>query len=552
VLPRALASLLCLLGAAALGLGVASATVWRADDTLVATVEATTLVATEPGVLDLAAADVTVRAEAEGAVVIALGRTADVEAWIGTDAHAWVTGLVDRTTLSTRDVEATSPSPTATADPTATAGPAATPAPEPTAEATAEPTDGDAAGEATAAVADPTGSDLWVAEATGDGEAELEWSRQDGRWSVLVAAVGPDAGPVTLRLTWPQVVTTPWLAPGVAVGGLLLVAGLLWWVVLLWGTRWLGPVGALSRAGSARLLALLRHEEHEGEVRRPGTHPVPVVERARRATGEVERVARDTPAADRADGSPHGRPEVTDVVRPQSSAAVEAHPVPLPDDGAPLTRRQLRERAAAAAASGTARPASPASAADAPGPGPTTGSTADVSPTAPAAPTTDDATTAAPPVAVPKRHAVPPTAAAVTPAGRTPAGLTPAGLTPATPATAGATPAEPAPVAEPTPPAEPAPVAEPTPAARRRVSRVPSWLPGRRTSADVAEAPASVPDPVPEAPAPTVPATAPSASADAWRRAWGIPSIERTEAPTAPLESPDDGRSTDASEGEGR
>ena len=58
MIQRALATLLCLLGAAAIGRGVASATLWRADDVLVARAQAepgTTMIVTEPGVLDLAA-----------------------------------------------------------------------------------------------------------------------------------------------------------------------------------------------------------------------------------------------------------------------------------------------------------------------------------------------------------------------------------------------------------------------------------------------------------------------------------------------------------------
>ncbi|HWS57488.1 MAG TPA: hypothetical protein VN257_03045, partial [Actinotalea sp.] len=268
MLHRVIASLLCLLGAAALGLGIASATLWRADDTLVASAEATTFLATEAGVLDLAADEVTVRAVSAGAeVVVALGRTADVEAWLGADAQTWVTGLTDWSTLSTREVAATTPeeTPTPSPSPSATADP--TPAPSPSVEPEAAPSPG----------ADPRGSDLWVTEVSADGEAVLQWERQDGRWSVLVAGLGAEAGPVTLELSWPQEVTTPWLAPGVVIGALLLVAGVLWWVVLLWGTRWLGPVGAVAGTWTARLLGRTRSQEASAAPARPRTVEVPVV-----------------------------------------------------------------------------------------------------------------------------------------------------------------------------------------------------------------------------------------------------------------------------------
>jgi hypothetical protein len=59
----------------------------------------------------------------------------------------------------------------------------------------------------------------------------MAWSRQDGRWSILVATTGE--GAPTLTLEWPQVVTTPWLMPGVVVGSLLLLIGMAWWALIL-------------------------------------------------------------------------------------------------------------------------------------------------------------------------------------------------------------------------------------------------------------------------------------------------------------------------------
>ena len=107
MLPRVIASLLCLLGAVAAGLGVASATVWRPSDTLSASASSDTYLVTDPGVLDLAADRVTVVAHASGPVVVALGRTADVEAWVGTDPATRVTGLASRTELATEAVSGT-------------------------------------------------------------------------------------------------------------------------------------------------------------------------------------------------------------------------------------------------------------------------------------------------------------------------------------------------------------------------------------------------------------------------------------------------------------
>jgi len=296
LLHRALASLLCALGAAALGLGIASATVWRPSDTLVAQAQGapgTSLLVTDPGVLDLAADEVTVRASAtSGTVVIALGRSADVDAWVGDDAHTRVTGLAGWHVLATEKVaasapEAANPPADAAGDPSAAPAaedPAAAPAaPDPSAAPAAEdPAAAPAAPDPSAApaaedpaadaVPDPAGSDLWVDQASGERAATLEWTRQDGRWSVLVAATA--GGVPSVALEWPQVVTTPWLVPGVVVGSLLLLIGIAWWVLILVAGRRRARVAAAPVPEPAALapaepaLPLTRRQMRELEEQR--------------------------------------------------------------------------------------------------------------------------------------------------------------------------------------------------------------------------------------------------------------------------------------------
>lgn len=202
---RLIAAVLGVLGLAAIGLGVASATAWRAGDTLVATARAGspngTLVVTAPGVLEMGGGPVTVTARASGAtkVVLAIGKETDVVGWVGTDPHTLIAGLADGATLRTEAV----------------AGGVAAPAPAP--------------------APDPDGSDMWVEQAAGKGAAELTWTPQPGRWSLLVAGAGAGAAAPTVVLSWPQTVTTPWLVPGVVVGAILLLAGL-----ALGARTWLG------------------------------------------------------------------------------------------------------------------------------------------------------------------------------------------------------------------------------------------------------------------------------------------------------------------------
>ena len=211
MLKRLVVAVVGLVGVVIIALGVASATLWRADDVLVADLQADEhIVVTDPGVLELAASEVTVRVEADGPVVLAVGRDTDVAGWVGTDAHQRVTGLSGWHELAAEDVAA--PTPTA---------------PEAPVEGEA-PVDGDAAADGETppdavapTVPDPTGSDMWIVEATGDGEAELTWTAQPGRWSLMAVSTGPT--PPQLSLAWPQVVTTPWLWPCVVVGGLLVL-----------------------------------------------------------------------------------------------------------------------------------------------------------------------------------------------------------------------------------------------------------------------------------------------------------------------------------------
>lgn len=198
MLQRILGSVLIVLGLAAAALGVATATVWRQSDTVVATATPQgdgTLVVTDPGVLELVSTDVTVRASVpdDGQVTLAVGRDVDVDGWVGEEAHARITGLSDWDTLA---VEPVAPG-----------------------EGAAAPTG-----------ADPAGSDMWVAETTGEGTVTLRWNDHPGRWSLLAAGVGEGAQAPTVELTWPRSVSTPWLWPGVGAG--IVLVGLGVWLLL--------------------------------------------------------------------------------------------------------------------------------------------------------------------------------------------------------------------------------------------------------------------------------------------------------------------------------
>lgn len=295
MLQRLIAALLGLLGLAAAALGIASATAWRADDPLIATATADTpILVTEPGVLEVAGEPVTVTVRASGSpVVLAVGRDTDVAGWVGDDPHQLVTGLADWHDLALQNADA-APNPSATADPSGS--PAAAEASEPAAQPSPSAS-ADGADPQTTAAADPTGSDMWVTEVTGDGSATLEWTAPpDGRWSLLAVSLG-DTAP-TLDLSWPQDVTTPWLWPGVAAGVLLLAI--------------------------AAILAIRIRRSRTGA----DWHDV--------STGMIAVVTPQT-----ADGAPLA------VTGPPTTGTI---PLIDPTTGLPLTRRQIREAEAAAAA----------------------------------------------------------------------------------------------------------------------------------------------------------------------------------------------------------
>ncbi|RMI02823.1 hypothetical protein EBM89_20055, partial [Cellulomonas triticagri] len=306
MLQRLIAALLGLLGVASVGLGVASATAWRADDPLIATADpggdVRTLV-TDPGVLELAGDPVTVTVRADGApVVLAVGRDTDVDAWVGSDPYARVTGMSDWHTLAT-----TAGEPPAGATPTASPSEAAEEAAAPSPSASA-----DAEAPAAAQAADPTGSDMWVVEASGDGSATIEWPAEDGRWSLIAVSLG-DAAP-QLDLSWPQTVTTPWLWPGVALGVLLLAVAAVLLVRIL-----------RSRGGD-------EHQWHSVE------------------TGTIAVVAAPPGSlAARAAASRPGAPGTADGGAPDDTGTASV-PLGTVTPGSPLTRRQIREAEQAASA----------------------------------------------------------------------------------------------------------------------------------------------------------------------------------------------------------
>lgn len=219
------------LGVASLGVAVASATLWRPDDHMTATAT------TSPGVtvLTLDAAvplqggpNPLITVTGPGELVLVSAVRPDVQTWAVANGGQRVTALQDWESLGLK-LETLSDVPeVSTLEPTeeATEEPAAE---EPSAEGTEESTETAAPEPDPATAPDPRGLDLWQFETTAEGTLNIPGHGPEVQNLFLVASTGPDAGPLTITITWPVEVTTPLLWPGVAAGFLLLsVSGMLW------------------------------------------------------------------------------------------------------------------------------------------------------------------------------------------------------------------------------------------------------------------------------------------------------------------------------------
>ncbi len=310
-------------------------------------------------------------------------------------------------------------------------------------------------------------------------------------------------------MSWPQTVTTPWLRPGITAGVVLVVFGVVWWALLLIRARRRSaatrrvmrpsrptavPEAGLPASGSPEPLIAVarpvgRHSSHTAGApadestqtpagRRHGRRAAPVVVPA----AEPVEVAAIQPAVLPVSAAPSSAQPAVDAPAPDGAAPESAAPdsaapdSAAPDSAVPLTRRalrEMREREARqrAAGSGHGQPQPDA---------------------------------AAEPVAVASGPAQPDVTDVTDGVG--------------TPAAQAAAPAQAEPTAgEPSWPAVPAEAA-PTGRGTRRGPF--SRLRRRRTVE---------PEPWPTEPEPVEPVALPEPpaasgpSADAWRRAWGLP-----------------------------
>ena len=170
----------------------------------------------------------TLRAQGEGEIFAAYGRTADMKAWLADTTYNEVilTGAGEVESTSVEPTEA--PADDAASEPADAADPASE-TPVPDASATPEGEAEQSAAEE-AATRSPIGSDLWLDEfqQTDLLVAPLQLPEQ---MSVLVATDGVAPAPSDVSVSWPTVSATPWAGPLIVGGGIVLAVGVLLYIL---------------------------------------------------------------------------------------------------------------------------------------------------------------------------------------------------------------------------------------------------------------------------------------------------------------------------------
>lgn len=179
---------LIVLGVLMMLVGIGQRTFWAPPETVTAQAPAGS--GTSPvAVLDAGllashtdGAEVTIRSE-EG-VFLAVGRAADVDAWVGDAAVTRISaGADDSLTADSTEGEATVPN--------------------------------------------PAGSDLWISEETAKGELSYTWTEPaEGEFSILIATDGTAPAPTDIAVSWANDEGTPLAVPLIIAGALIAVLGL--------------------------------------------------------------------------------------------------------------------------------------------------------------------------------------------------------------------------------------------------------------------------------------------------------------------------------------
>ncbi|MBJ2122029.1 hypothetical protein I6N91_13670 [Arthrobacter sp. MSA 4-2] len=302
-------------------IGIGQRTFWAPPETVTFSVPA----GAEAGpvtVIDAAArnddaGDVDITVKSGGPFTLAVGRAADVDAWVGDAAHLRVTGVGDEE-LKTEFTE----------------------------------------GEAT--VPDPRGADLWTSEETAEGSVTHSWiNPAEGDFSILLVSDGTAAAPSDISITEPNDASTPLAVPLIVAGALLAVLGI---ALLFISPRSTGsgrgrPTPAPE--GSRAYLRQQRAGADRGVRARRMVHPVAVAAAALLAGTAVAGPAAAQPTVqqpavqqkDKAapDGAGKAKPGAPAVLEPQLERILESVATTVAEADAAADSKLLQPRAGGAA-----------------------------------------------------------------------------------------------------------------------------------------------------------------------------------------------------------
>ena len=156
----------------------------------------------------------TLRAQGEGEIFAAYGRTADIKAWLADTTY-------NEVSLSGSGKVVTDAVAPVVEDESAAEGdPSAAPEPETTAAPDAE----------AAEARSPIGSDLWLDEFQQE-DLLIAPLQLPEEMSVLVATDGIAAAPSDVSVSWPTATVTPWAGPLIVAGGILMAIGVFLYIL---------------------------------------------------------------------------------------------------------------------------------------------------------------------------------------------------------------------------------------------------------------------------------------------------------------------------------
>lgn len=211
------------LAAVMIGAGIAQRTVFQGPETAVEAIsvdEAAPYLVIDGAVLNEVDGAQTLRAQGDGDIFAAYGRTADMTAWLA-DTPYNVATLGGDGEIVTEFVQPE------TSAPTAEDANADVPADETSADETSAD---DAGADEEPTPRSPIGSDLWLDEFQQSDILIAPLQLPEGM-SVLVASDGAAPAPANVSISWPISNSTPWAGPLIVAGGVVLAVGVLLYIL---------------------------------------------------------------------------------------------------------------------------------------------------------------------------------------------------------------------------------------------------------------------------------------------------------------------------------